>query len=191
MRYNMSNITVESMSAELVRDAASIRIMRVVSRLQVPADPVYLDWLGPLYEYRLETVETLSGRVSGVLSFTAPDDDWIVARIPGFRRLNHEPLHWLTPQGYEALQDTSIYLANDFHSTTCAGAVTFEIGAEYLVFTGVDGHLLQPGLRGRAGWQTRPVRRQRPVLEQVHGAGDPWLAAVRTAVQRRAGARRH
>ena len=180
INYDTSAITAQSMAQDMVDDAASIEVMRAVSRIRVPAHPYYADSYGPIYEYRLEPVEVLHGRSPGVMSFTAPDVDWLDRRVPGTRRYysSREPLWWLTPRGYEDLQRTSIYLPHDFHSTTCASAVMFEIDAEYLVFRGADGRLLSPGLTGELGTP------QRPVLERVLEKDDPWLAAVRDAIER-------
>lgn len=178
LRFDMSRITAASMARDMTDDATTIEVMRAVSRIRVPALSIYANAYGPLYEYRLETIETLKGRSSGVMSFTAPDVDWLGRQLPGSRRhFELEPLWWLTPRGYERLQRTSIFLPHDFASTTCAAPVVFEIGAEYLIFREENGRLLRPGFNGDL---SRPG--QRPALEQVEGANDPWLIAVREAI---------
>lgn len=176
-RFDMPNISADSVAGEMTREAASVEIMRVVSRSRIPAHPYYQHFSGPMYEYRLEAVEALKGLSHRALSFTAPDANWIQKVIPGARRFEHTPLWWLTPEGYDGLQRLSIYLPDNFDSTTCSGAVLFEMGEQYLVFTGQNGELLSPGLAvGNLG-------QQRPVLERLHGPSDPWLIAVRAAIE--------
>lgn len=180
--YDMTNISAGGVAAEMAHDAASIEIMRVVSRERVPAHRLYDDWSGPLYEYRLEAVDTLKGGSRHALLFTAPDVNWLADAIPGGRPFKHEPFWWLTPEGYAGLQRLSFYLADDFRSTTCARPVLFEMGEHYLVFTGQDGELLSPGFTANAT-PVEGVGQQRPVLERVHGESDPWLVAVRKALR--------
>lgn len=179
--YDRDGITAPSMARELVDDARGVEIMRVVSRAEVPAsdtDPIYVEYYGPVYVYRFETMEVVNGRGGRPLELHGLDPHWLQRRLPGTRSYRWTPLGWLTERGYAAMQETRIPDPVDSGSIVCASPMTFEVGAQYLVFRDVSGALIPHGFARRS----RSIFvAQRPVIERVSGQGDPWLEEVRRA----------
>lgn len=180
LKYDMTGITAESVAQEMAPQAATIEIMRVVSRSGVQADRVYAEYYtNSLYRFRLESVEVLKGFSRGPLELHGFDADWRARWLQRWTPRRQQPLWWTTPEGYAGLQDTVLPDPTDFGSMTCAAPVTFEVGAQYLVFRDESGELLHPGL-AREGRPARPA--QRPVIERI-SEDDPWLRQVRASLR--------
>lgn len=184
--YDMSDVSAESMAREMVAEAESIELMRVVSRTLAPADEnnIYAEYYGEgAYYFRLESIELLNGRRrTRTLVLTGLADDWLRLQEErhGFSspvRPPNPPLWWLRPRGFEQLQDTRMPNPADSGSVACAVPLTLEVGVTYLVFRERSGELLHPGFVS----QGRPVR-QLPVIERVHGGDDAWLREVQSAI---------
>jgi hypothetical protein len=180
--YDTSGVSAQALAREMVENSRGVELMRVVSRAAVPLDrthPTYRHF-GRVYVYRFETVSVLNGRSRGPLELYGLDEDWLEQLgLSAFRRMRAS-LWWLTEEGYGALQETTIPDPADPGAVLCGVPATFTVGAEYLVFRDVAGALLAPGLRGRAGWRSGGP--QRPVVERITDADDPWLREVRAAI---------
>lgn len=177
IRYSMNGVSAEAFASELVEDARGVEIMRIVSRAPMPTDELILDNYGQVYAYRFETVAVLNGRSRGSLEVPGFDQHWLQQQIPGAPIRTHESLGWLTETGYAALHETAIPDPLDSGSVACVAPITFVVGQEYLVFTDESGALFRP----RPAWNTQ-WRLERPVIEPLTGATDPWLAHVRAEV---------
>lgn len=164
----------------MVAEAASIELMRATERAAVNADPLYAEmFVGGPYRFTLETTTVLKGFRRRALIVHGFGPDSYPRNIPEFRFRQFEALWWTGDEGYSALQQTSLLDPEDSGSIACANTLTFTVGDDYLVFRDRDGNLLSPGyhVTDRLGWP-----RQRPVVEQLHGVDDPWLAEVRRAI---------
>jgi len=180
IRYDMQGVSADAFARELVEDARSVEMMRVVSRTPVPAramDPVILEYYGQVYVYRFEPVALLNGRRRGPLELPGFDEHWLQQRIPAAPIRHHEPLRWLTERGYAELQETAIPDPTDSGSIACVTPISFVVGQEYLVFRDPAGELLRPRSAFNSQW-----RLQRPVIEPVTGSNDPWLRQVQAAI---------
>lgn len=184
IRYDVTGISPASMAAEMVRDAASIEIMRVSGRRAVPKpDPLYLRYYEPPYFYQLESVATLYGEPLGSLEVAGFEDGWlerVLGPSPLARRLtrSEESLWWTTPEGYAELQSSAVLDPGSQSSIACESPLAFTVGVELLVFRTRRGELLEPGLTGTFRYRGS----QRPAMERLHGEDDPWLLEVRQAI---------
>jgi hypothetical protein len=113
------------MAEALVADSARVELMRVVSRRQVDADPLYAEFYGQVYEFRLGSVAVLDGRRGMPLNLYGFDPAWMAQRIPDFPEIRHEPLWWLTQHGYAELQETRLLDPADQGSVVCVSPMTF------------------------------------------------------------------
>jgi hypothetical protein len=176
LEYDMTGITPQSMSRRLVDGAASIQLVRAVSRRPVPTDPILLEAYGRVYVYRFEPIELIAGRPRGAFDLYGLHEDWIEHALgpPIARR---DLPRWWTEAGYVRLQEIRAPDPADSGSIACASPLTFALGSDYLVFRTNSGELLAPGFPVQEG---RPARPQLlPVMERVTGPTDPWLAQVR------------
>jgi hypothetical protein len=179
--YGMDGITAASVAEGLVADSSRVEVMRVTARRAVDtADPLYLEYYAQVYEFQLETIEVIDGRAGPRLALYGFKPDWLEQRLPNVPRVSREPLWWLLPRGYEGLQEMRLVDPADPASITCAAPMTFELGADYLVFRTRSGGLVAPAFN----YQGRPARpAQRPSIERVGGPEDLWLREVRRAVR--------
>ncbi|HRE45236.1 MAG TPA: hypothetical protein PKY87_14865 [Terricaulis sp.] len=167
------------MARELVAEAASVERMRVISRRAVDTNEVISEYYGQVYAYRFERLAVTHGRRGRPLELHGLDENWLQAKIPRAWRYERSPLDWMRLDVYTALQETRIPDPSDSGSLACATPMTFVVGAEYLVFRDRSGALLAPGFAGVQ--ERRQWRRERPVIERLHGANDPWRIAVEAA----------
>lgn len=178
--YDMSDVSAESFARQMINEARGVELMRVFSRTMVPADrtdPVILEYYAPVYLYRFESVETVSGRSHGTLTVAGLDEHWFERRTPYLSPNPHAPLWWTSGGGYNALQWTAIPDASNSGSIACSAPATFVVGRTYLVFRNAGGDLM--GWRRFGRWRLRW-----PAIEPVSGVNDPWLREVRLAAAR-------
>lgn len=172
---------------DMLDDAPTVELMRVVSREVVRAHPVYADiYSTPVYRFRFESVGVLKGRSRGVLELHGIGTDARFTGLPEVTIRQRSSLWWMGTSGYAGLQESVILDPEDTGSVACLVPLAFAVGSNYLVFRDENGALLHPGFLfpRRASWPSRPAP-QRPVIEIVASDSDPWLLEVRSAILRR------
>lgn len=166
---------------EMLDDAPTVELMRVVSRDVVSAHPVYADlYSTPVYRFRFASVEVLKGRSRGALELHGIGTDAHFAGLPDIIMPQRSSFWWMGSSGYGWLQNSVILDPEDTRSVACRDPFAFALGSSYLVFRGDDGQLLAPGFRPLS----RPTG-QRPAIEIVSSSNDPWVQEVRSAISRR------
>lgn len=186
INYN-TELQPAAVADDMLDDAPTVELMRVVSRDVVHAHPVYAQiYSTPLYRFRFETVEVLKGRSRGVLELHGIGTDARFAGLPEVTIRERSSLWWMGTSGYAGLQESVILDPEDTGSVACRDPFAFAVGSSYLVFRDENGALLHPGFGfpPRASWPSRPAP-QRPAIEIVASSSDPWLHEVRSAISRR------
>jgi len=180
LTYDGAEFTPAFAADQMVAEAATIELMRVVSRTSVKSDLGYAEYyVGGPYSFRLETIEVLKGFRRDAFDVYGFASDTHPRYMPEYRFRGREPLWWSGTQGYVGLQETVMLDPADSGSMACASPLIFDVGAEYLVFRNSRGELLSPAYR-RTERPANPP--QRPVIEEIHGSSDPWMTHVRQAI---------
>jgi hypothetical protein len=182
--YDMTGVDAPSFATQMVEDASSIQLMRVVSRREADMTRIREhtgDYYDQLYLYEFVPITTLRGPRLGAMSLHGLDSNWRAARVGAEPRPPTPPLFWTTPLGYEILQNTVIPDPANPDGLACAFEATFDVGATYLVFREASGALLSPGFESRGFANTG----NRPSIERVAGPTDRWLQQVQTTIEER------